>query len=148
MRTLKLGQLMLPSDANPAGNVHGGVILKLIDTAAGVCGQRHCRGNVVTASMDRVDFLQPVFIGDIVMIYASLNYIGNTSMEVGVRVEAETPMTGEKRYIGSTYLTVVSLDRESPPPKFVPETPDEIRRFNEGKVRMESRKKDRIKKTP
>lgn len=146
MRTLELGQLMLPSDANPTGNVHGGAILKLIDTVADTCAMRYCRGNTVTASLDQVDFLKPVFIGDIVMLYASVNYVGNTSMEVGVKVEAETPTTDDRRHISSTYVTVVAMDKDSLLPKFIPETTVEKRRFSEGKVRMETRKAARLKK--
>src|SRR5574340_726888 len=78
-----MAQQMNPQDANPAGNVHGGVIMKLIDTAAGVVASRHARVNVVTASIDRIDFLHPVFVGDFVTLWASLNFVGKTSMEVG-----------------------------------------------------------------
>ena len=90
-------QLMSPEDANPYGNVHGGVIMKLIDAAGGVVAVRHCRSNVVTASIDRLDFLLPIFIGDLVTLKASLNLVGRTSMEIGVRVEAEDLRTGEIR---------------------------------------------------
>ena len=111
---------VLPSDANPAGNVHGGVILKHIDTAAGVVAMRHVRGWAVTASIDRMDFLKPVYVGELVTIKASLNLVGRTSMEVGVRVEAENLLTGEVRHTNSAYLTFVALDglgcpRPAPP---------------------------------
>jgi len=111
---------VLPHDANPAGNVHGGVILKFIDTAAGVVAMRHVRGWAVTASIDRMDFLKPVFVGELVVIKASLNLVGRTSMEIGVRVEAENLLTGEVRHTNSAYLTFVALDehgcpREAPP---------------------------------
>jgi uncharacterized protein (TIGR00369 family) len=111
---------VLPSDANPAGNVHGGVILKLIDTAAGVVAMRHVRGWAVTASIDRMDFLRPVYVGELVTLKASLNMVGRTSMEVGVRVEAENLLTGEVRHTNSAYLTFVALDglgcpRPAPP---------------------------------
>ena len=86
---VEMTQVMFPTDANPAGNVHGGSIMKLIDTAAGIAAVRHCRANVVTASMDRLDFHEPVFVGELVILRASINYVGKTSMEVGVRVEAE-----------------------------------------------------------
>ena len=98
-----LSHLVLPDDANPAGNVHGGVILKLIDTAAGVVAMRHVRGLAVTASIDRMDFLKPVYVGELVILKASLNMVGRTSMEVGVRVEAENLQTGEVRHTNSAY---------------------------------------------
>ena len=138
-----MAQVMFPMDANPAGNVFGGTIMKLIDTAAGIVASRHCRTNVVTASMDRLDFHQPVFMGELVVLRASINYAGNTSMEVGVRVEAEELMTGEIRHTNSAYVTMVSLDenrKPTPIPKIMPETQDERRRFEEGKMRAQRRK--------
>ena len=80
---------MNPADANPSGNVHGGTIMKLVDTAAGVCAMRHCRTRVVTVTMDSMSFLHPVYVGNVVSLYASVNDVGGTSLEVGVRVEAE-----------------------------------------------------------
>ncbi|WP_414652927.1 acyl-CoA thioesterase [Humidesulfovibrio sp.] len=106
---------VLPHDANPAGNVHGGVILKHIDTAAGVVAMRHVRGWAVTASIDRMDFLKPVFVGELVTLKASLNMVGRTSMEIGVRVEAENLLTGEVRHTNSAYLTFVALDEHGNP---------------------------------
>ena len=138
-----MAQIMFPMDANPAGNVYGGTIMKLIDTAAGIVAYRHCRTNVVTASMDRLDFHQPVFMGELVVLRASVNYAGNTSMEVGVRVEAEDLMTGEIRHTNSAYVTMVSLDENRKPtsiPKIMPETQDDRRRFEEGKIRAQRRK--------
>jgi acyl-CoA hydrolase len=123
--------------------VFGGTIMKLIDTAAGIAAHRHCRTNVVTASMDRLDFHQPVFIGELVVLRASINYVGKTSMEVGVRVEAENLTTGEVRHTNSAYLTMVSLDgkrKPAPVPKIVPQTEDEKRRFQEGQLRAQQRK--------
>jgi acyl-CoA hydrolase len=140
---VEMAQVMLPVDANLAGNVHGGSIMKLIDTAAGIVAIRHCRANVVTASMDRLDFHEPVFIGELVILRASINYVGETSMEIGVRVEAENLMTGEVRHTNSAYLTMVALDENRKPmrvPRIVPETGDERRRFEEGKMRAERRK--------
>ena len=138
-----MAQVMFPMDANPAGNVFGGTIMKLIDTAAGIVASRHCRTNVVTASMDRLDFHQPVFMGELVVLRASINYAGNTSMEVGVRVEAEELMTGEIRHTNSAYVTMVSLDenrKPTPIAKIMPETQDERRRFEEGKIRAQHRR--------
>src|SRR5512143_1368970 len=93
--SVTIAQVMIPQDANPAGNVHGGVIMKLIDTAGAVVAGRHARANTVTASIDRLDFLHPVFVGDLLFLKAGLNMVGRTSMEVGVRVEAENIVTGE-----------------------------------------------------
>ena len=89
---------VLPQDANPAGNLHGGVILKHVDTAGGVVAMRHCRGNVVTASIDRMDFLAPAYVGELLTFKARLNSVGSSSMEVGVRVEAENLFTGKVRH--------------------------------------------------
>lgn len=140
---VEMAQVMFPVDANMAGNVHGGTIMKLIDTAAGIAAQRHCRTNVVTASMDRLDFHQPVFIGELVVLRASINYTGKTSMEVGVRVDAENLMTGKVRHTNSAYLTMVALDekrRPTPVPKIIAESEDEKRRFEEGRARAGRRK--------
>jgi len=113
--SVTLTHQVLPEDANPAGNVHGGVILKLIDTAAGVVAMRHVRGWAVTASIDRMDFLKPVYVGELVILKASLNMVGRTSMEIGVRVEAENLLTGEVRHTNSAYLTFVALDDKGCP---------------------------------
>ena len=140
---VEIAQLMFPVDANPSGNVYGGTIMKLIDTAAGIVAQRHCRTNVVTASMDRLDFHQPVFVGELVILRASVNYVGHTSLEIGVRVEAENLTTGEIRHTNSAYLTMVSLDKDrkpAPVPRIVPHTEDEKRRYEEGRIRAQHRK--------
>lgn len=137
-----LAQVMGPQDANIAGNVHGGVIMKLIDTAAGTAAARHSRTNVVTASIDRLDFLGPVFIGDVVTLKASLNYVGRTSMEVGVRVEAETLVTNQVRHTASAYLTFVALDKNGRPlevPQLILETDTDLRRNLEAKARRQMR---------
>ena len=101
---------MNPADANPSGDVHGGTIMKLVDTPAGVCAVRHCRTRVVTVSMDSMSFLHPVYVGNVVTLYASVNDVGNTSLEIGVRVEAENIRTGEKVHTSSAYLVYVALD--------------------------------------
>lgn len=125
---------MLPQDANPAGNVHGGVIMKHIDTCAGVVAIRHARCNAVTASIDRLDFHFPVFVGDLLVLKAGLNMVGRTSMEVGVRVEAENLVTGVVRHTASAYLTFVALDNQGKPvavPHLILETEDDFRRNRE-----------------
>lgn len=146
--SIVMAQQMNPQDANPAGNVHGGVIMKLIDTAAGVAAMRHSRSIAVTASIDRLDFHYPVFIGDVLTLKASLNMVGRTSMEVGVRVEAENLRTGEIRRTASAYLTYVALDEHGQPaevPPLILETEDEIRRNCEAKARRELRIRERRK---
>ncbi len=137
-----IAQVMIPQDANPAGNVHGGVIMKLIDTAAGVAAARHARSNAVTASIDRLDFHHPVYVGDLLFFKAGLNMAGRTSMEVGVRVEAENVITGEVRHTASAYLTFVALDENGRPrevPPLLIETEEEFRRNREAKIRREAR---------
>ncbi|MCX5841621.1 MAG: acyl-CoA thioesterase [Deltaproteobacteria bacterium] len=143
-----MAQQMNPQDANPAGNVHGGVIMKLIDTAAGAVAIRHARSNAVTASIDRLDFFHPVFVGDFVTLRASLNFVGRTSMEVGVRVESENLMTGERRHTSTAYLTYVALDGQGQPlplPPMILETEEEKRRNREAKVRRETRLAEKAK---
>ncbi len=133
---------MLPSDANPMGNVHGGTILKMVDVAAGVTALRHARMNTVTASIDRMDFYNPVYVGNLLTLKASVNYVGMTSMEVGVRIEAENLRTGKVTHTGSCYLTYVAIDENGRPtevPNIVPETPEEKRRWTAGKERREER---------
>ncbi len=134
---------VLPHDANPAGNVHGGVILKHIDTAAGVVAMRHVRGWAVTASIDRMDFLKPVFVGELVILKASLNMVGRTSMEIGVRVEAENLLTGEVRHTNSAYLTFVALDDHGnprPAPPLIIEGDVAERRYRQALRRRELRR--------
>jgi uncharacterized protein (TIGR00369 family) len=143
-----MAQQMNPQDANPAGNVHGGVIMKLIDTAAGAVAIRHARSNAVTASIDRLDFFHPVFVGDFVTLRASLNFVGRTSMEVGVRVESENLMTGKRRHTSTAYLTYVALDGQGQPlplPPMILETEEEKRRNREAKVRRETRLAEKAK---
>jgi uncharacterized protein (TIGR00369 family) len=135
-------QPMTPQDANHVGNVHGGVIMKLIDMAGAIVAQRHAQTNIVTASVDRIDFLSPVFIGDVCFLKASLNLVGRTSMEVGVRVESENPLTGEIRYNASAFLTYVALDKDRKPtevPPLIVETDAQKRRNRDAKARREAR---------
>ena len=143
---------MNPADANPTGNVHGGTIMKLVDTAAGVCAMRHCRARVVTATVDSMSFLHPVYVGNVVTLYATVNDVGSTSLEVGVRVEAENVRTGEVHHTSSAYLVFVALDDEGHPthvPPLLVETEDERRRQAHAKIRRASRRarQDAIKRT-
>lgn len=137
-----MAQMMIPQDANPAGNVHGGVVVKVIDEAAGVVAARHARSNVVTASIDRMDFHTPVFVGDVLFVKANLNLVGRTSMEIGVHVDAENLMSGEVRHAASAYLTYVALDGEGKPrevPPLILETDEERRRNSEAQQRRSMR---------
>lgn len=110
-----MAHMMQPQDANPVGIVHGGVVMKHIDDAAGVVAIRHAGRNAVTASIDRLDFHFPVMIGNLLVVKASINLVGKTSMEVGVRVEAEQLTTGEIKHTASAYLTFVALDEHFRP---------------------------------
>jgi acyl-CoA hydrolase len=129
-------------DVNLAGNIHGGTIMKLIDTAAGSVAIRHARSNAVTASIDRLDFHFPVYPGDLVTCKACLNLVGRTSMEIGVRVEAEDMMTGSARHTASAYLTFVALDKAGKPmvlPPLILKTKTERRRNQEAQIRRQAR---------
>ena len=137
-----IAQRMTPQDVNVSGNVHGGAIMKLIDEAAGVVTTRHVRGNTVTASVDKIDFLKPVFVGDFVTLHASLNFVGRTSMEVGVHVESENLMTGEVRHTTSAYLIYVALNKDGKTtvvPPLILETEEEMRRNREAQFRRSAR---------
>ncbi|MBN2331943.1 MAG: acyl-CoA thioesterase [Deltaproteobacteria bacterium] len=147
--SVTIAHVMLPVDANPAGNVHGGVIMKLIDTTAGVVATRHARRNVVTASIDRLDFHYPAYIGNLVFFKASLNLTGRSSMEIGVRVEREDLLTGQTSHIASSYLTFVALDsngRAVEVPPLILETGDEKRRYQEAMERSRYRQQQRQEK--
>lgn len=137
-----IAQVMNPESSNPAGNVHGGDIMKLIDTAGGVAATRHARAHVVTASIDRIDFHHPVYVGDFLILKASVNFVGKTSMEVGVRVEAENPITGNVRHTGSAYLTFVALDDNKRPiqlPPLILDTDEDKHRNEEAAQRRQMR---------
>lgn len=142
----QFSRLMMPTDANPMGNVYGGSIVKYIDEVASVIAIRHARSNVVTASIDRMDFFHPVYIGNLLVLKAALNFVGRTSMEVGVRVEAEDLKTGKSMHTGSCYLTMVALDQWGRPTAVGPVQPsnDEERGWFEGaKERREYRRQTR-----
>jgi len=141
-----MARTMLPSDANPYGNVHGGEIMKLIDACAGAAATRHARSRVVTAFVDELSFLAPVYVGDLVTAKASVNHVGRTSMEVGVRVEAENLLTGNVVHISSAHLVFVSIDEKGGPvplPPLIAETDDERRRMQAA----EQRRKHRLERT-
>jgi acyl-CoA hydrolase len=134
------------TDANSAGFVHGGIVMKMCDEAAGIAAVRHSGCRVVTAAMDRMTFLDPVGIGNLLTCRASVNAVWRTSMEVGVRVEAEHPRTGEVHNTSTAYLTMVALDDEGRPtavPPLLTETDDEVRREREANVRRNNRLAER-----
>jgi uncharacterized protein (TIGR00369 family) len=140
--SVTLSQVMDLTHANLMGNVHGGEIMKLIDTAAGIAASRHAGGPVVTASLDQMSFLHPVRVGNVVFIHAAVNDVGRTSLEVGVRVEAEDVVSGERTHTSSAYLVFVALDEHGQPrpvPALAPETDKERRRQAEAKIRREHR---------
>lgn len=133
-------------DANNGGNVHGGTVMKLCDEAAGLAALRHARKPAVTASVDRITFLHPVHIGEVLTLMASVNAAWRTSMEVGVRVQAENPLTGEQRHTSSAYLTMVALDeygRPSVVPELLTESETERRRERAAQLRRERRLAER-----
>lgn len=137
-----MAQVMTMQDVNIAGNVHGGVIMKLMDTAAGVVAYRHARTNVVTATIDRLDFHHPVYVGDFVTIKASLNLVGRTSMEIGVQAETENLITGKKRHTASANITMVAIGKDGSPaavPPLILETDEEKQRNLKALARREAR---------
>lgn len=139
-------EIMMPGHANNLGHVFGGVVLAMMDKTAAVAAIRHARTSCVTASIDRVDFREPIHLGDLVVMHASVNYVGRTSMEVGVRVEAEDLQSGRRRHTNSCYLTFVAVDRNGRPievPELKPETPDEIRRYQAAVERRRRRLEER-----
>ncbi len=139
---------MFPSDANPAGNVFGGEILKHIDMVAGIVAQRHSQSNAVTVSMDSVNFIKPVFVGNVLKLNARINYVHHSSMEIEVRAEAEDIVTGIKTITGTAFVTFVTLDKNGKPthaPKLLLKTDEDRVKFAEGKIRMDKRLKHRKK---
>jgi acyl-CoA hydrolase len=139
---VSLSQQMMPSDANPLGNVHGGYIMKLVDEAGGLAAMRHARRPVVTVALDSMSFLSPVRVGHLLTLRARVNWVGKSSIEVGVRVEAENPVTGELVHTNSAFAVFVALDdngRPIPVPPLILETEEERRRWLEGEERQELR---------
>jgi uncharacterized protein (TIGR00369 family) len=137
-----LVQLMEITDANLGGLVHGGVIMKLVDTAAGLAAIKHAAGMCVTVTMDEMTFLAPVHVGDTVTVKASVNDVGTTSLEVGVRVESEDIVSGRRTHTSSAYLVFVALNGEGKPRPVggvIAETSEQERRQREAKIRRETR---------
>ena len=135
------------TDANSAGNVHGGTIMRLADEAAALAAIKHARKRVVTVGMDRMDFLVPIYVGDLVTLSATVNAAWNTSMEVGVRVEAENPRAGTVRHTNTAYITMVALDESGDPgpvPPLQAKSPVEQRRMREAELRRGNRLSERV----
>jgi len=133
-------------DANLAGLVHGGVVMKMCDEAAAIAALRHCGARVVTAGVDRMTFVEPVNVGELLCCSATVNAAWRTSMEVGVRVEAESPRSGERRHTSTAYITMVALDeqgRPTPVPGLLAETETEVRRQREAELRRTNRLAER-----
>jgi uncharacterized protein (TIGR00369 family) len=141
-----VSQVMLPNDANPMGNVHGGSIMKLVDISTAVAAMRHCGRQVVTVALDHMSFLEPVYIGDLVTITACVEYVGRTSMLVRATVEAENPASGRKVHTSSCYLTFVALGDDGKPvpvPPILAVTPEEQDRLEEGERIYKRAKEER-----
>lgn len=140
---LTMTVLMTPDTANFAGNVHGGTILKLLDQVAYACAARYAGRYVVTLSVDRVMFRQPVHVGELVTFLASVNHTGSSSMEVGIKVIAEDIRTQAKRHVNSCFFTMVAVDdarKPAPVPPLSPSTPDEKRRHAAAELRRQVRR--------
>lgn len=137
-------EMVLPSDTNALGTIFGGKVVSYIDIAAAMAAGKHARSVVVTASIDALHFVSPVKLGEYVHIKASVNYAGTTSMEIGVRVDKENPLTGEMKHTATAYLTFVALDSDGKPkavPPVLAETEEEKRRFESAKIRRAARMK-------
>jgi len=137
-------ELILPNDTNNLDTVFGGKVMQYMDLCAAMSAYKFARTAVVTASVDRLDFLAPARVGDMLILKSSVNYSHNTSMEIGVHIDAENVKTGKRRHTASAYLTFVSLDSDGKPQKvddIIPESFDEKRRYNEGKERHLERMK-------
>lgn len=139
---LTMTMFMQPEHSNSLGNVHGGVILKLCDECGGIIASRHARRPAVTVTVDRVNFLQPVLLGRLVLVHGRITWVGRTSIEVELRVEAENLLTGERTHTNSAYFVYVALDdvrRPTPVPSLLLEGEDDLRRFREGEARHRQR---------
>ena len=144
---ISLSQLMLPSNSNFNGKIHGGYILSLLDQIAFACASKHSRAYCVTASVDTVDFLSPIEIGELVTLKASVNYVGNSSMIIGIRVEAENIQTGVIKHCNSSYFTMIAKDESGnsiPVPGLILKDDNDIRRFIKGikrnKIKLKRKK--------
>src|SRR5579864_4330254 len=145
----EMTEVVLPQDANVFGNILGGRVMHLVDIAAAITAHRHCRSMAVTASVDHIDFRNPIRIGEVITLKASLNRAFHTSMEIGVKVFSEDILTGEKKHTTSAYVTFVALDedhRPKPVPPVIPQTAEDRRRYREALVRRKQRLAHRAEK--
>jgi acyl-CoA hydrolase len=136
-------ELMIPSFANFSGKVHGGILLSLMDKVAYVCASKHSGCYCVTVSVDGVEFKEPVEVGELVSLNASVNYVGNSSMIIGIRVTSLRPKTGETKHTNSCYFTMVAKNEDGSlktVPKLILETPDDVRRFYDGRILKKMRR--------
>ena len=143
-------ELVLPNDANPLGALLGGRLMHWIDIAGALAAHRHSRSYVVTASTDHLDFLIPVRVGDLVIFKSAVNRTYSSSMEVGIKVWVESYFTGERRHVSSAYLTYVAVDRHGrklPVAPVIPESPEELRRFEDAARRRDLRRAEKMRKT-
>lgn len=141
---VSMQEMVMPNHANPQNTVFGGVVMSWIDMAAAMAATKHCQKPVVTVHVDHISFKAPIKVGYHVKIEAMVNYVGNTSMEVGVKVTSENPLTGQTRVTTTAYLTFVALDDFGKPttvPKLICSTEDEKRRYENAKKRVAANKK-------
>lgn len=135
-------QIVFPSDTNPRGTIFGGRVVQWVDQVAAIAAQRHCRQVVVTVSMDALEFIAPLHLGEYAVLQAVVNRSWRSSMEIGVRVEAEAPLSGERRLCAEAFLTFVAVDaanRPVPVPQLAPETPAEQARYAAAEARRQAR---------
>lgn len=145
----EMTELVLPNDTNPLGNLLGGRLMHFIDLVAAMAAYRHSRAYVVTASMEHIDFIAPVHVGDLVILKASVNRAFQTSMEIGVKAWVENAIAGTRRHVSSAYLTFVAIDengRRLPVPRLVIEGADQLRRYEDAGLRRERRDHERERK--
>ncbi len=140
---VEMSHLLLPHEANVLGTVHGGIIMRLVDEAGAVAAVRHAKRHCVTAEIDSMSFLAPARVGDLVILKASINFVGTTSIESGVRVETENLLTGRRTHISSAYIVYVALGDDGKPchvPPLIPQTDEDRRRMAEAATRREHRR--------
>lgn|SRR3990172_1674161 len=141
---VEMSHLLLPHEANVLGTVHGGIIMRLVDEAGAVAAVRHAKRHCVTAEIDSMSFLAPARVGDLVILKASVNFVGTTSIESGVRVETENLLTGRRTHISSAYIVYVALGDDGKPchvPPLIPQTDEDRRRMAEAATRREHRRR-------
>jgi acyl-CoA hydrolase len=142
----EMAEIVLPNDANPLNALLGGRLMHWIDLAGALAAHRHSRNYVVTASIDHLDFLVPVHVGDLVILQSSVNRVFHTSMEVGVKVSVESYIEGTRKHVSSAFLTFVAIDRHGrrlPVPPVIPESEEEKRRYEDAGRRREIRESER-----